>query len=58
VVIAATGTLKASLVRKEAAAWSALMVVCRDPGSVNSRTALVTAATAYAALLAALKDAG
>lgn len=57
VVIAATGNLPAKAVTKERAAWAALSTVCRDPASVNSATALVTAAEAYAAMVAALKAA-
>jgi hypothetical protein len=54
-VIAASGKIKDAAVNKERAAWNALQVVCRDPGSVNSSTALVTAAEAYAAFVATLK---
>jgi hypothetical protein len=57
VVVASTGTVPAKAVTKERAAWAALSTVCRDPASVNSATALVTAAEAYAAMIAALKSA-
>lgn len=57
VVIAATGDVKQSLVRKEAAAYAALRSVCDDPASVNSSNALVVAAEAYAAMVVALRDA-
>ena len=57
VVVAATGTVPAKAVTKERAAWAALSVVCKDPGSVNSSTALVTAAEAYASMIAAIKSA-
>ncbi len=57
VVVAATGNIPAKAVTKERAAWAALSTVCKDPASVNSATALVTAAEAYAAMVAALKQA-
>lgn len=57
VVVASTGNVKDSLVRKEAAAWAGLRAVCDDPGSVNSATALVVAAEAYAAIVKAYRDA-
>jgi len=56
-VVAASGSVPAKAVAKERAAWAALSVPCRDPGSVNSSTALVTAAEAYAAMIAAIKSA-
>lgn len=56
VIIAATGEIPAKTVAKERAAWAALEVVCADPGSVNSATALVTAAEAYAAMTIALRE--
>lgn len=55
-VVAAAGTIPAKAVTKEHAAWAALSVVCSNPGSVNSSTALVTAAEAYAAMIAAIKS--
>lgn len=57
VVVASTGDIKASTVRKEAAAYSALQAVCADPGSVTAATALVRAAEAYAAITIALREA-
>ena len=57
VIVASSGTVPAKAVTKEKAAWAALSTVCKDPTSVNSSTALVTAAEAYAAMVAALKSA-
>lgn len=37
-------------------AWTALEVVCKDPGSVTAATALVKAAEAYAAITLALRE--
>lgn len=56
-IVAATGEVPAKAVTKERAAWAALNSVCKNPASVNSATALVTAAEAYAAMVAALKAA-
>ncbi|MCA1403690.1 cell wall anchor protein [Ensifer sp. IC3342] len=56
-VVASTGDIKQRTIAKEAAAWSALDVVCRDPGSVTAATALVKAAEAYAAITLALREA-
>ncbi|WP_376742374.1 cell wall anchor protein [Ensifer canadensis] len=57
VVVASTGNLKERTVAREAAAWSALEVVCKDPGSVTAATALVKAAEAYAAITLAVREA-
>lgn len=57
VVVASTGNLKQSTIQREAAAWAALAVVCRDPSSVTAATALVKAAEAYAAIAGALREA-
>ncbi|UXS04484.1 cell wall anchor protein [Agrobacterium tumefaciens] len=57
VIVASTGNLKQSTVSKEAAAWSALDVICKDPSSVTAATALVKAAEAYAVITTALRDA-
>lgn len=50
VIVASTGNMKQATINKEAAAWGALEVVCRDPSSVTAATALVRAAEAYAAI--------
>lgn len=52
-IVASTGKIADKHVRKAEAAWAALDVICRDPSSVSSSTALVKAAQAYAALIAA-----
>lgn len=57
VIVASTGNVKASTVQREAAAWAALDVVCRDPSSVTAATALVKAAEAYAAITLAIREA-
>jgi hypothetical protein len=56
-VVSAAGGVSAKAAQKERAAWAALSSVCRNPNSVNSATALVTAAEAYASMIAALKSA-
>lgn len=57
VIVASTGDLKQSTIKRETAAWTALEVVCRDPSSVTAATALVKAAEAYAAITLALREA-
>jgi len=57
VIVASTGNLKQSTIAREAAAWGALEVVCRDPSSVTAATALVKASEAYAAITLALREA-
>jgi hypothetical protein len=56
VIIASTGNVKADLVRKEAAAWAAVDTICRNPSQVNSSTALIRVAEAYAAMIAAMRS--
>ncbi|AFL51379.1 hypothetical protein ABIE78_002796 [Sinorhizobium fredii] len=56
-IVASTGNIKQRTIAREAAAWSALDVVCKDPGSVTAATALVKAAEAYAAITLALREA-
>lgn len=56
-VIAATGTVPSRAVRNERVAFAGVMQVCNDPASVSSATAMVTAANAYAAMIAALREA-
>lgn len=57
VIVASTGNLRQGTIQREAAAWAALDVVCRDPSSVTAATALVKAAEAYAAIAQALREA-
>jgi len=57
VIVASAGAIKQSTVAKEAAAWAALDVVCKDPSSVTAATALVKAAEAYTVITLALRDA-
>jgi hypothetical protein len=55
VIVAGTGKIKPDVVKKARAAWAAAEVICKDPASVNSSTAIVKVAEAYAALVAALR---
>lgn len=57
VAASAAGSIKASTIRKESAAYEAVAVICADPSSVNASNALVVAATAYATISLALKEA-
>lgn len=57
IIVASAGAIKQSTVAKEAAAWAALDMVCKDPSSVTAATALVRAAEAYAVITLALRDA-
>lgn len=52
-----SGNIKASTVAKEKAAYDGVRVICADPGSVTAANALVVAATAYATISLALKEA-
>ncbi|MDW9699275.1 cell wall anchor protein [Sinorhizobium meliloti] len=56
-IVASTGNIKSRTIAREAAAWSALDVVCKNPSSVTAATALVKAAEAYAAITLALREA-
>lgn len=57
-IIAATGDLSPSLVRKEGAAYAGVSVFCEDPSRVTASNALVLVAGAYAVVVVALRDAG
>lgn len=57
VIVASTGEIKQSTVRKEAAAFAALEAVCAAPEGVTGANALVAAANAYAAITLALREA-
>ncbi|KQX24961.1 cell wall anchor protein [Ensifer sp. Root423] len=52
-----SGNIKASTIAKEKAAYDGVRVSCADPGSVTAANALVVAATAYATISLALKEA-
>ena len=56
-VIAATGDLSPSLVRKENAAYLGVSVFCDNPSQVTTGNALVLVAGAYAIIVVALRDA-
>ena len=55
--IAATGKVKASVVTKENAAYAGIAVICSDPSSFTTSTALVKVAQAYSAISASLAEA-
>lgn len=57
VAASVSGSIKASTIRKEQAAYDGAMVICADPANVNAANALVLAATAYATISLALKEA-
>ncbi|MCB5204998.1 cell wall anchor protein [Neorhizobium sp. T786] len=57
VAIAATGKIKPSTVAKEEAAYGQLVVVCANKDTATLASTLVSAATAYAVITAALKEA-
>ncbi|MGT2444460.1 cell wall anchor protein [Ensifer adhaerens] len=57
VAASASGNIKASTIAKEAAAYNGVRVICADPSSVTAANALVVAATAYATISLALKEA-
>ncbi|MBD9640727.1 cell wall anchor protein [Ensifer sp. ENS07] len=52
-----SGNIKASTITKEKAAYDGVRVICADPSSVTAANALVVAATAYATISLALKEA-
>lgn len=56
-LIAATGQVPASTVRKENAAYEGVRVFCDDPSQVTAANALVLVAGAYAIVVVALRDA-
>lgn len=56
-LIAQTGQLSASLVRRENAAFEGVAVFCDDPTRVTAANALVLVAGAYAVVTVALRDA-
>lgn len=57
IAASASGNIKPSTVAKEKAAYDGVRVICADPGSVTAANALVVAATAYATVSLALKEA-
>ena len=56
-VAAATGKIKDSTVRKEAAAYQGIQIVCDDPGNATAASTLIAAAQAYLVISTALKEA-
>lgn len=52
-----SGNIKTSTIRKEQAAYDGAALICADPQNVNAANALVLAATAYATISLALKEA-
>lgn len=57
VAVAATGKIKDNTVRKEAAAYQGIQIVCDDPGKATAVSTLVAAAQAYVVISTALKEA-
>lgn len=57
IAASASGNIKPATIRKEQAAYDGAMVICSDPKSVTAANALVLAATAYATISLALKEA-
>lgn len=57
VAIATTGQVPASTVRKEAAAYAGVEIICTDPANVTATSAIVRVAAAYAVVVLALKEA-
>ncbi|WP_085033948.1 cell wall anchor protein [Ensifer aridi] len=57
VAASASGNIKAKTIAKEKAAYDGVQVICADPGSVTAANALVVAATAYATVSLALREA-
>jgi hypothetical protein len=57
VAASASGTIKASTIAKEQAAYAGVETICADPSKVTAANALVLVATAYATISIALKEA-
>jgi len=57
VAIAASGKIKESTVSKEAAAYGQLAIYCANKDTATLASTLVSAATAYAVITTALKEA-
>lgn len=57
VAIAQSGQVPAGTVRKEAAAYAGVEVICADPANVTATTAIVRVAAAYSIVVLALKEA-
>jgi hypothetical protein len=57
VAIAASGKIKERTVAKEAAAYSQLVIYCDNKDTATLASTLISAATAYAVIAVALKEA-
>ncbi|MDX0802498.1 cell wall anchor protein [Sinorhizobium medicae] len=57
IAASASGNIKAKTLTKEKAAYDGVRVICADPGGVTAANALVVAATAYATVSLALREA-
>ncbi|MDX0438877.1 cell wall anchor protein [Sinorhizobium medicae] len=57
IAASASGNIKAKTLAKEKAAYDGVRVICADPGGVTAANALVVAATAYATVSLALREA-
>ncbi|MFU0502979.1 cell wall anchor protein [Pseudaminobacter sp. NGMCC 1.201702] len=58
IAASAAGTISDRTIRKEAAAWAALEPICANPSGQTTATILVAAASAYATITIALREAG
>lgn len=56
-VVALTGNIRQSTVRKVEAAYQSTQVACANPENVTAANALIIAATAYATITVALREA-
>lgn len=57
VAASAAGNIKASIIRREKAAYDGVQVICADPNNVTAASALVLTATAYATVSLAMREA-
>ena len=57
IAASASGNIKPSTIAKEKGAYDGVRVICADPASVTAANSLVVAATAYATISLALKEA-
>jgi hypothetical protein len=55
--ITLTGEIKESTIRKEAAAWNGVQMVCADPGNATAIGTLARVSAAYAVIVSAMREA-
>lgn len=56
IIVAGTGTVKESLIRKEAAAWATAQAICADPDRYNRQAAVITLAEMYATMISVVRS--